>query len=65
MYTDACENNKYGVALLNSGTCAPQAAPVFVEGLTEEKLDLDQGDSLILECDATGLPEPESKLISA
>ena len=59
MYTDACENDKFGVALLNAGTCAPQQSPAFVEGLTEENLELMEGDSLTLECDATGLPTPE------
>ena len=61
MKTDACNNNKFAIEILNSGRCGSIEQPVIMQAEEEYGIqDLIPGETLNLECHANGFPEPNS-----
>ena len=62
MKTDACNNNKFAIEILNSGRCGSIEQPVIMQAEEEYGIkDLIPGETLNLECHANGFPEPNSE----
>ena len=60
MKDNACRNDKLGVEVLNKGRCGKVEHPrILEEDYAFGVLELNEGDELILECNAEGFPEPE------
>jgi len=62
MKTDACQNDKDAIAVMNRGRCGRIEFPEIEEQEDEYGVkELFPGDDLQLECHATGFPEPDIK----
>ena len=60
MKVDACKNEKFGIEVLNKGRCGQIQHPeILEEEFTFGVLELEEGDELVLECNAIGFPEPQ------
>ncbi|XP_063688049.1 uncharacterized protein LOC134821265 isoform X2 [Bolinopsis microptera] len=62
MKTDACQNDKFAISIMNSGRCGRIEAPEIQEGEEEYGVkELIPGEELVMSCHATGFPEPDIK----
>ena len=62
MKTDACQNDKFAIEVMNSGRCGKVVAPEIQENEEEYGVkEMFPGEELRMECHATGHPEPESE----
>ncbi|KAL5250858.1 hypothetical protein ACHWQZ_G016561 [Mnemiopsis leidyi] len=59
MKTDACNNDKFAIEVLNSGRCGYVEQPEILQAEEEYGVkDMIPGETLFLECHANGFPEP-------
>ena len=62
MKTDACQNDKFAISIMNSGRCGRIESPEILEAEEEYGVkELIPGEELVMSCHATGFPEPDSK----